>query len=107
MRWRGDEFTDVFTGVDERPRAHAVPDGWQGRRALDVPVVVVTHRVTTDWVEAHRGGFLLRDRRVEAAIARAQELAGDRVVAITGAPSPASAWTWGCSTRWPSTWSPS
>ena len=28
-------------------------DGWGGRHTMDVPVVVVTHRVPADWVEAH------------------------------------------------------
>ncbi len=60
-------------------------EGWQGRHTLDVPVVVVTHRVPTDWVEAHPDApFTFVGDGVEAAIARAQELAGDRVVAITG-----------------------
>jgi dihydrofolate reductase len=27
--------------------------GWGGRHTLDVPVVVVTHQVPTDWAEAH------------------------------------------------------
>jgi hypothetical protein len=27
-----------------------VAEGWHGRHTLDVPVVVVTHRVPTDWV---------------------------------------------------------
>ena len=30
-----------------------VTDGWQGRHTLDVPIVVVTHRVPQDWVDAH------------------------------------------------------
>ena len=62
-----------------------VTEGWQGRHTLDVPVVVVTHQVPTDWVEAHPDApFTFVTDGVEAAIARAQELAGDRVVAITG-----------------------
>ena len=28
-------------------------DGWGGRHTMDVPVVVVTHEVPTEWVEAH------------------------------------------------------
>ena len=60
-------------------------DGWQGRHTLDVPVVVVTHQVPTDWVEAHPDApFTFVTDGVEAAVARAQELAGDRVVAVTG-----------------------
>lgn len=62
-----------------------VAEGWQGRHTLDVPVVVVTHRVPADWAEAHPDApFTFVTNGVEAAVARAQELAGDRVVAITG-----------------------
>ena len=28
-------------------------DGWGGRHTMDVPVVVVTHSVPTEWVDAH------------------------------------------------------
>ncbi|MEO6571611.1 MAG: dihydrofolate reductase family protein [Ilumatobacteraceae bacterium] len=62
-----------------------VADGWQGRHTLDVPVVVVTHQVPTDWVEAHPGApFTFVTDGVKAAVARAQEIAGDRVVSVTG-----------------------
>lgn len=62
-----------------------VAEGWQGRHTLDVPVVVVTHRVPTAWVDAHPDApFSFVTDGVEAAIARAQELAGDRVVAVAG-----------------------
>jgi dihydrofolate reductase len=30
-----------------------VTQGWQGRHTLDVPVVVVTHHVPSEWVDAH------------------------------------------------------
>jgi dihydrofolate reductase len=62
-----------------------VTDGWQGRHTLDVPVVVVTHRVPSDWIDAHPDApFTFVTDGVEAAIARAQEIAGDRVVSVTG-----------------------
>jgi dihydrofolate reductase len=62
-----------------------VAEGWQGRHTLDVPVVVVTHRVPTDWVDAHpEAPFSFVTDGVEVAIARAQAIAGDRVVAVTG-----------------------
>lgn len=61
-----------------------VTDGWQGRHTLDVPIVVVTHRVPTEWIDAHLDAPFSFVTGVEAAIARAQELAGDRVVAVTG-----------------------
>jgi dihydrofolate reductase len=62
-----------------------VAGGWGGRHTMDVPVVVLTHRVPAEWVEAHPGApFTFVTDGVDAAIARAQELAGDRVVAVTG-----------------------
>jgi dihydrofolate reductase len=62
-----------------------VAQGWQGRHTLDVPVVVVTHQVPAAWVEAHpHAPFSFVTDGVVAAIARAQELAGDRAVAVAG-----------------------
>jgi dihydrofolate reductase len=62
-----------------------VTQGWQGRHTLDVPIVVVTHRVPSDWVEAHpKAPFTFVTGGVAAAVAHAQTLAGDRVVAVTG-----------------------
>jgi dihydrofolate reductase len=62
-----------------------VAEGWQGRHTLDLPVVVVTHRVPTAWVSAHPNApFYFVTDGVDVAIARAQELAGDRVVAVAG-----------------------
>ena len=82
-----------------------VAEGWQGRHTLDVPVVVVTHEVPTDWVNEHPDApFTFVTEGVAAAVARAQEIAADRVVTVAGGPSPDSAWSWGCSTRWRSTW---
>ena len=59
-------------------------DGWGGRHTMDVPVVVVTHQVPTAWVEAHPGApFHFVTDGVEAALSTAQQVAGDRVVAVT------------------------
>ena len=58
-------------------------DGWGGRHTMDVPVVVVTHQVPSLWVEAHPGApFHFVTDGVEAAVAKAQEIAGDRIVAV-------------------------
>jgi dihydrofolate reductase len=58
--------------------------GWGGMHTLGVPVVVVTHDVPTEWVEAHPDApFHFVTSGVEAAVAKAQELAGDRTVAVT------------------------
>lgn len=62
-----------------------VTEGWHGRHTLDVPVVVVTHRVPAEWVEAHPDApFTFVTEGVEAAIAQAQRIAADRVVSVTG-----------------------
>jgi len=62
-----------------------VAEGWQGRHTLDVPVVVVTHQIPTDWAKAHPDApFHFVTDGVGAAIARGQELAGDSVVSVSG-----------------------
>jgi len=59
-------------------------DGWGGRHTMDVPVVVVTHHVPTQWVRDHPDTpFEFVTEGVAAAVARAQELAGARTVAVT------------------------
>lgn len=60
-------------------------DGWGGRHTMDVPVVVVTHHVPTDWMKAHPDApFHFVTSGVEEAVATAQEIAGDRTVAVSG-----------------------
>jgi dihydrofolate reductase len=58
--------------------------GWGGRHTIDVPVVVVTHEVPADWVAAHPGApFSFVTTGVADAVATAQNIAGDRIVAVT------------------------
>ena len=58
--------------------------GWDGTHTIDVPVVVVTHQVPTDWVEAHpHAPFHFVTDGVEAAVAKAQAIAQERTVAVT------------------------
>ena len=62
-----------------------VTDGWHGRHTLDVPVVVVTHEVPTDWVDAHPDApVTFVTEGVAAAVAQAQKIAADRVVTVAG-----------------------
>jgi len=59
-------------------------DGWDGQHTMDVPVVVVTHHPPTDWIAAHPDApFTFVTDGVEAAVARARSIAGDRDVAVT------------------------
>jgi dihydrofolate reductase len=61
-----------------------VTDGWGGRHTMDAPVVVVTHQVPAAWVEAHpEAPFHFVTEGVAAAVAVAQEIAGDRIVAVS------------------------
>src|SRR4051812_27903597 len=58
--------------------------GWDGRHTMDVPVVVVTHQVPTEWVEAHpEAPFHFVTNGVAAAVALAQTIAGELTVAVT------------------------
>ncbi|AKU14748.1 dihydrofolate reductase family protein [Luteipulveratus mongoliensis] len=62
-----------------------VTNGWQGRHSLDAPIFVVTHHVPTAWVEEHPDApFTFVTDGVESAVAQAQAIAGDRVVAVAG-----------------------
>ena len=60
-----------------------VTGGWGGRHSADVPVVVVTHQVPSDWVSAHPGApFHFVTDGVAAAVAQAQSIAGGRTVSV-------------------------
>lgn len=58
-------------------------DGWSGRHTMDVPVVVVTHRVPMEWIDAHPGApFTFVTAGVREAVDRAKAIAGNRTVAV-------------------------
>ena len=59
-----------------------ITDGWRGVHPLDVPFVVVTHEAPTDWAHAHTGNAHFVTEGIEAAIATAQQLAGDKTVGV-------------------------
>ena len=61
-------------------RLFDLTDGWGGHHPLGVPVVVVTHRAPEDWPHAGPTTGFARD--VGAAVARAQQLAGDATVGV-------------------------
>jgi dihydrofolate reductase len=58
--------------------------GWGGMHTIGVPVVVVTHQIPTEWVEAHPGApFHFVTDGVAAAVDLARAVAGDRNVTVT------------------------
>jgi dihydrofolate reductase len=64
-------------------RLYDITNGWDGHPGGEVPMVVLTHRPPHDWP---RGGVPIHfETSVEAAVAKARELAGDQDVSIAGA----------------------
>ncbi len=56
-------------------------DGWDGTHPLGVPVVVLSHSVPDGW-ESEGEWFVFVSDGIEAAIAKARELAGDKGVGL-------------------------
>ena len=67
--------------------AHA----WGGKHPMDVPMVVVTHRVPEEWADREGSPFTFVTEGVPKAIDVARQIAGDTDV-VVGAPSV----TWQC-----------
>jgi dihydrofolate reductase len=59
-----------------------ITDGWKGEHPLGVPFVVLTHAAPSDWTYAHTGNAHFVTEGIQAAVARAQEIAGERTVAL-------------------------
>lgn len=76
---------DHFRSLMERTGALVVgrklydsTNAWGGRHPLDVPTVVLTHLPPAE----HTDSFVFVTEGIEAAVAKAQELAGDKVVGL-------------------------
>ena len=59
-----------------------ITKGWGGRHPIDVPVVVLTHNVPDGW-ESENFHFVT-EGGIEAAVAKARELAGSKNVVVNG-----------------------
>ncbi|MGE5224759.1 MAG: dihydrofolate reductase family protein [Omnitrophica WOR_2 bacterium] len=66
-------------------RTFNIAHAWGGKHPLDVPVVVVTHRIPQEWVKVGSPFTFVTDG-IESAIEKAKQIAGDKTVAV-GAPS--------------------
>ena len=60
-----------------------VTNGWDGMHPMGVPVIVVTHSVPDGWPREGAPFEFVTDG-IEAAIARAKEIAGDKSVGVNG-----------------------
>ncbi len=58
-------------------------NAWGGRHPLGVTTVVLTHRLPDDRPQADNN-FVFVTEGIEAALAKAQEIAGDRTVGVNG-----------------------
>jgi dihydrofolate reductase len=61
-----------------------ITSGWGGRHPMDVPVVVLTHSVPDGWPEANENFVFVTEGGIEAAVAKARELAGGKNVVVNG-----------------------
>ena len=61
-----------------------VTSGWSGRHPMDVPVVVLTHSVPDGWERENDSFAFVTEGGIEAAVAKARELAGDKDVVVNG-----------------------
>lgn len=67
-------------------RTFDIANAWGGRHPMDVPVVVVTHRIPEEWVNKEGSPFTFVTDGVQRAVETAREIAGDMDV-VVGAPS--------------------
>jgi dihydrofolate reductase len=67
-------------------RTFDLANAWGGRHPMDVPMVVVTHRIPEEWVDRQGSPFTFVTEGVPKAIEIAREIARDKDV-VVGAPS--------------------
>ena len=67
-------------------RTFDIAHAWGGKHPMDVPMVVVTHRIPQEWVNREGSPFTFVTEGVAKAIDVAREIAGDKDV-VVGAPS--------------------
>ncbi len=67
-------------------RTFDIAHAWGGKHPMNVPIVVVTHRVPQEWVNKPGSPFTFVTDGVESAIEKARQIAGEKTV-VVGAPS--------------------
>lgn len=66
-------------------RLFDVAGAWGGKHPLDVPIVVLTHQPSQEWVNKPGSPFTFVTDGVESAVVKAKELAGEKNVGVGGA----------------------
>jgi dihydrofolate reductase len=59
-----------------------ITSGWGGRHPMDVPVVVLTHSVPDGWERESEHFVFVTEGGIQAAVAKARELAGEKNVVV-------------------------
>jgi hypothetical protein len=85
-------------------RTFDITHAWGGKHPMDVPVVVVTHRVPGEWANREGSPFTFVTEGVQKAIDVARQIAGDKVSWSARAASSGSACNSGSSMPSTSTW---
>ena len=67
-------------------RTFDIAHAWGGKHPMDVPIVVVTHKVPKEWINKPGSPFTFVKDGVVSAIKKAKEIAGNKMV-VVGAPS--------------------
>jgi len=67
-------------------RTFDIARAWGGKHPMNVPIVVVTHKVPQEWINKPGSPFTFVTDGVVSAIEKARQIAGDKSV-VVGAPS--------------------
>jgi dihydrofolate reductase len=79
-----DEASQATGAIISGRRMFDVARAWGGKHPMNVPVVVLTHSVPEEWT-ARESPFTFVTEGIEAAVAKAKQIAGDKNVAVGGA----------------------
>jgi dihydrofolate reductase len=84
-----EELLEVFDSADAGAvvagrRTYDLASGWAGKPAMAVPYVILSHSVPDEVTSGEWTNFVFVSGGVEAAVATARELAGDRGVYVMG-----------------------
>jgi dihydrofolate reductase len=79
--WR--EIQDMTGALVVGRKLFDFTEGWGGKHPMEKPVVVLSHSVPEGWQRAGEW-FTFVDEGIEAAVAKAKELAAGRGVAVNG-----------------------
>jgi dihydrofolate reductase len=63
-------------------RVFDIAGAWGGKHPANVPVVVLTHNIPQEWVYEGSPFTFISEGGIEAAVAKAQEIAGDKSIGI-------------------------